>query len=170
VVAAYAGLIGLVACERLVEMVIARRNAAKAFAQGAVEHGQGHWPYMVALHAAFLVACPLEVWLLDRPFVPWIGALCGAVVLCTMGLRYWVIATLGERWNTRVIVLPDAPPIVAGPFVYFDHPNYVAVILELAALPLMHGAWITALVFGVLNLWLLSVRVDVEDRALMRIR
>ncbi len=166
----YALLVGLVACERLVEMVIAKRNAAKALAQGATEHGQGHWPYMVALHAAFLVACPLEVWLLDRPFVPWLAAICGVALVATMGLRYWVIATLGERWNTRVLVLPEAPPIVAGPFVYFNHPNYLAVVIELAALPLLHSAWITAAVFGVLNLWLLSVRIACEDRALGRIR
>ena len=166
----YTILVGLVAAERLVEMVIAKRNAAKAFAQGAKEYGQGHWPFMVALHTAFLIACPLEVWLLDRPFVPWLAAISGAALLFTMGLRYWVIATLGERWNTRVIVLPDAPPIQMGPFVYFDHPNYLAVVIELAALPLMHSAWLTAAVFGILNLWLLSVRIACEDRALGRIR
>ena len=166
----YTLLVGLVAVERLVEMVIAKRNAAKAFAQGAKEHGQGHWPAMVALHTAFLIACPLEVWLLDRPFVPWLAAISAVALVLTMSLRYWVIATLGERWNTRIIVLPDAPAIQRGPFVYFDHPNYLAVVIELAALPLLHGAWITAAVFGVLNLWLLSVRIAAEDRALGRIR
>ena len=92
------------------------------------------------------------------------------VVLAAQLLRWWAIATLGVHWNTRVIVLPAAPRIASGPYRWFPHPNYVAVIAEGIALPLVHSAWITALVFTTLNAWLLSVRVRTEDAALRAMR
>ncbi len=163
---AYLGLVALVAAERLAELMISRRNAARAFARGGVELGREHYPYMVALHTGFLVAAPLEVLLLHRPLIPALAAAMGALLLATMGLRYWVIYSLNGRWNTRVIVVPGLPALTSGPFRWLRHPNYLAVVLELIALPLVHGAWLTALVFSALNAWVLRVRIGVEERAL----
>lgn len=163
---AYSALILATMLERLVEMRISRRNAAWSLARGGREHGRGHFPAMVALHTAFLLGCLAEVWLLDRPFIPAIGYPMLALALACQGLRYWVITTLGPRWNTRVIVVPGLPRITGGPYRWLRHPNYLAVVLEGIALPLIHGAWITALTFTLLNAALLTVRIRTEDRAL----
>lgn len=163
---AYTAFMVLTAAERLVEMVVSRRNAAWSLAQGGREYGQGHFPAMVALHTGFLIACPLEVFLLQRPFYPAVGwTLVGVAVLCQL-LRWWCISTLGQRWNTRVIIVEGLPRITGGPYRYFRHPNYMVVILEGLVLPLIHSAWITALTFTILNAWLLRVRLRCEEAAL----
>jgi methyltransferase len=159
-------LIAAVALERLVELVISRRHERALRARGAVEAGAGHYPVMVAIHAALLVGAPAEVWLLDRPFLPWLGWPMLALVAATMALRYWVIATLGERWATRVLVLPGAPLVAGGPYRFLRHPNYLAVAVEVVALPLVHTAWLTALLCGTANLAILAWRIRVEDAAL----
>lgn len=161
-------VLGLLVVERLAELVVAKRNAAWSFQNGGVEHGAGHYPFMVALHTAFLFAMPAEVLLLERPWVPWLGWICLALAALAQGLRWWVIVTLGPRWNTRVIVIPGLPPVEGGPFRWLRHPNYLAVVTEGLVLPLMHGAWLTALAFTVLNAFLLRTRIAVEDRALGR--
>lgn len=165
-VAAYEALLALVGVERIAELVLSKRHAAAILARGGVEHGQGHYPVMVVLHTAFLAGCALEPWLLDRPFVPLLGIPALALALAAQGIRWWAITTLGVHWNTRVIVLPNAPRIGGGPYRFFPHPNYVAVVLEGIALPLIHTAWITALVFTLLNALLLTVRIRTEDAAL----
>jgi len=164
----YLLLVVLVAGERLVELAISGRNERRLRARGAVEAGAGHFPAMAALHAAWLAACPLEVWLLDRPFLPPLAAAAGGALALTMALRYWVIATLGERWCTRVLVPPGEQRILAGPYRWLRHPNYLAVAVEVFALPLVHSAWLTAAAFGAANLAVLAVRIRVEDRALAR--
>lgn len=166
---AYLLLILAFALERLFELRVSLRNAKESFARGGVEYGQGHYPFMVLVHTLFLLACPLEVYFFERSFNPLIGI--PALVLCflTQGLRWWVIQTLGWRWNTRVIVVPNLPLVKEGPFRYFNHPNYLAVVLEIAALPLVHGAWLTALLFSLLNVWVLYLRLGVEERALGRL-
>jgi len=164
----YALLILLVAAERGVELLVSRRHQRRLRARGAVEAGGGHYPFMVALHSSFLVACVAEVYLLDRPLRPVLAAAAGLVLAASMGLRYWVIATLGERWTTRVLVLPGAPLVAGGPFRWLRHPNYLAVAAEIFALPLVHGAWLTAALWGGANLALLAVRIGAEDRALGR--
>ena len=121
---------------------------------------------MVALHTGLLVGCFLEVAVAHRPFLPALGWPMLAVVLLAQGLRWWCIATLGVRWNTRVIVVPGLPLVTAGPYRILRHPNYVAVVAEGLALPLVHTAWVTATVFTVLNAALLTVRIRCEDRAL----
>ncbi len=162
----YSGLIALVGIERLVELRLSNRNAAWAFAQGGKEAGQGHYRFMTVFHTLFLIACVAEPWLLDRPFVsPW-GFIALGLAIVAQGLRYWAISTLGHRWNTRVIVLPEAQPVTGGPYRFIRHPNYVAVVLELLVLPLVHGAWLTAIVFSIGNLLLLRVRIRVEEDAL----
>ncbi|PZG13720.1 isoprenylcysteine carboxyl methyltransferase family protein [Nonomuraea aridisoli] len=163
---AYALLIGLVVLERLAELVVARRNLAWARSKGGVEYGRRHYPWIVAAHVGLLAAAPAEVWLLDRPFVPALGWPMLAVVVLAQGLRWWCIGTLGRRWNTRVVVVPGMPLVERGPYRWLRHPNYVAVVAEGIALPLVHAAWLTALVFTVVNAVLLTVRVRVEDSAL----
>ena len=159
-------LVLLVAGERLIELAISRRHERRLRARGARESGQGHYPAMVLLHTAWLLACPLEVWLLDRPLVPPLALAAGIALAATMALRYWVIATLGDRWCTRVLVPPGEPRITGGPYRFLRHPNYLAVAVEVFALPLVHTAWLTAAVLGGLNLAVLAVRIRAEDRAL----
>jgi methyltransferase len=166
--ALFFALVVAVALERVAELVVSRRHAAVLRARGAAEHGAGHYPVMVALHTALLLAAPLEVRLLDRPFLPWLGWPMLALVAGTMTLRWWVVATLGERWTTRVLVLPGAPLVAGGPFRLLRHPNYLAVAVEVVALPLVHSAWVTALCCGLANLAVLAARIRVEDRALGR--
>ena len=166
---AYLVLILATGVERLVEVVISTRHARWAFARGGVEYGQKHFPWMVTLHTALLVGALAEVFLLDRPFLPWLGwPMLAIALLCQLG-RYWVIWALGNQWNTRVIVVPGLPRVTRGPYRYrwLPHPNYLIVVIEGIALPLVHTAWITAIVFTVLNaILLLRFRIPTEDRAL----
>lgn len=155
-----------VGVERLVELGRSARNAAWAFDHGGVETGRGHYPAMVGLHVGLLAGSVAEVWLLDRPFLPGLGWPMLALVAGSQALRWWCIATLGPRWNTRVIVLPGLPLVTRGPYRRLSHPNYVAVVVEGVALPLVHTAWLTAAAFTVLNASLLTVRVRCENAAL----
>ncbi|WP_441247992.1 isoprenylcysteine carboxyl methyltransferase family protein [Kitasatospora sp. McL0602] len=164
----YTLLVLLTAVERLAELRVARRNAAWSLARGGVEHGTGHYPAMVLLHTALLLGCLAEPLLATRPFVPELGWPMLALVLAAQGLRWWCIRTLGPRWNTRVIVVPGLPLVAAGPYRWLAHPNYVAVLAEGVALPLVHSAWLTATAFTLLNLPLLGVRLRCEDAALGR--
>jgi methyltransferase len=159
-------LILAVAAERVVELVVSKRNARLAFAKGGKEFGRKHYPVMVIIHSALLLGCVVEVWALHRPFLPWLGWPMLAVAVAAQVLRWWCITTLGERWNTLVIVVPDAPLVRQGPYKWLHHPNYVAVVAEGIALPLVHSAWLTAIVFTLANAWLLTVRIRVENEAL----
>jgi methyltransferase len=162
----FLGLVGLVALERFFELALSRRNAARALARGAVEVGKRHFPAMVALHTLFLIACAAEVVFLRRPFPGLLGYGALALALLAQGLRYWAVLALGERWNTRIIVFPGAPPVTGGPYRFVRHPNYLAVIAEVLFLPLVHGAILTAAVFSAANALLLAVRVRAEEAAL----
>ncbi len=160
-------VVAAVALERLAELVVAQRHARWAFDRGGVELGKGHYPPMVALHTALLVACLVEVHLADRPFIPALGWAALALALGSQALRWWCIATLGPQWNTRVIVVPGAPLVSRGPYRWLSHPNYVAVVVEGLALPLIHTSWLTALTFTVLNaVLLLRFRIPTEEHAL----
>lgn len=155
------------ALERLAELVASTRNARWAFARGGVERGRGHFGPMVALHTALILGAFAEVHLLDRPFVPAVGWPALVAVVASQALRWWCIGSLGPRWNTRVVVVPGLPLVERGPYRWLRHPNYVAVALEGLALPLVHGAWLTAVVFTVLNaVLLLGFRIPAEERAL----
>ncbi|CAM5674840.1 isoprenylcysteine carboxyl methyltransferase family protein [Mycolicibacterium aubagnense] len=162
----YFALIAAVAVERLAELVVSRRNLAWSLARGGREYGFSHYPVMVLLHVGLLVGCVLEPVLLHRPFRPALGWSMLAAVLAAQVLRWWCITTLGPQWNTRVIVVPGARRIVGGPYQWIPHPNYVAVVVEGIALPLVHTAWLTAMVFTVLNALLLRTRLRVENSAL----
>ena len=150
----------LVTVQRLGELILARHNTSRLLAKGAIEIGAGHYPLVVALHAAWLIA----LWTWGRDQDVNVLALIGFAMM--QGLRLWVLATLGERWTTRIIVLPGAPLVTAGPYRYLSHPNYAVVVGEIALLPLaLHLPWL-ALVFTILNAAVLFIRIRVEARAL----
>ncbi|HZR08621.1 MAG TPA: isoprenylcysteine carboxylmethyltransferase family protein [Myxococcales bacterium] len=165
-VAAYLVFLALFAAERIAEVLLSRRNARIALARAGIESGAAHFRWMAAVHALFLPACAAEVLLLHRPFPGALGWVCAGAALAAQGLRWWAIASLGWRWNVRVIVVPSEPPVRGGPYRYLRHPNYVAVAVEMLCVPLAHGAVLTALVFSVLNLLLLRTRIRVEEAAL----
>ncbi|OBJ45336.1 hypothetical protein A5630_14465 [Mycolicibacterium mucogenicum] len=162
----YLALIAAVAAERLVELVVSKRNLAWSLARGGTEYGFGHYPVMVVLHVGLLAGCVLEPVLLDRPFLPALGWPMLAAVLASQALRWWCIAALGPQWNTRVVVVPGASRVVSGPYRWLSHPNYVAVVVEGFALPLVHTAWLTAALFTLLDALLLRIRLRVENTAL----
>jgi methyltransferase len=165
----FLALVALVVVERMVELVLSTRNARRVLARGAVEgESRGFYALMVAAHTLFLAALPLEVFAFDRPFRAPIAFAMTAVVVAAMALRYWAIAALGDRWNTRVLVVPGEAAAVGGPYRFIRHPNYVAVVAEMIALPLVHGAWATALFAVVANAFLLPARIRHEEAALAR--
>lgn len=163
---AYLALIAAVAVERVAELVVSKRNLAWSRERGGTEFGAGHYPVMVVLHTALLIGCIVEVVALHRPFIPSLGWPMLAVVIATQVLRWWCISTLGHHWNTRVVVIPGAERVTGGPYRFLPHPNYLVVVVEGIALPLVHSAWITAIVFTVLNAALLRTRLKVENTAL----
>ncbi len=151
--------------QRVVELGIAKRNEQWILAKGAKEYGKGHYKYMVSLHVVFLTCFLLEVILLERtlsPFWPVILTL----FIVTQSLRLWAIQSLGRYWNTKVLILPDASIVKAGPYKFLRHPNYTIVVLEFLLIPLMFHAFYTAVLFTILNAWMLSVRIPLEERAL----
>jgi methyltransferase len=159
-------LVGVVALERVAELVVSRRNAAWSLRRGGVETGRGHYPVMVVLHTGLLAGMLLEAWVRRPEVGPWLAVPMVALTLASQGLRWWCIGTLGRRWNTRVIVVPGLPLVRSGPYRFFSHPNYVAVVVEGVALPLVHACWVTAAVFTAANAVLLTFRLHVENAAL----
>jgi methyltransferase len=159
-IAAPALILAFVTLQRLAELVIARRNTRALLARGAYEVAPGHYSLIVAVHALWLAAL---WWLaLGKP-VSWPLI---AVFALLQTARLWVLATLGERWTTRIIVLPGAPLVTGGPFRVLPHPNYAVVVAEIAVLPLAFGLWQVALIFTVLNAIVLTVRIRAETKAL----
>lgn len=163
----FSALVVLVAAERVVELVMCRRHRRWARGQGAVEYGRRHYPAMVVLHTGLLVGMLIEVWWAQRDFAPVLGWSMLVIVAAAQALRWWCIRSLGRRWSTRVLVIPGLPLVASGPYRWLRHPNYVAVVAEGVALPLVHGAWLTALVFSVGNALVLAVRLRVENTALL---
>jgi methyltransferase len=162
----YYTLLGIICVERVCELVVSTRHANASLRRGGVESGAGHFPVMVALHFLLLVGCVVEPLAAHRTFIPALEWPMIALVVAANALRWWCIATLGPSWSARVIVVPGMPLVRSGPYRWFAHPNYVAVIIEGAALPLAGSAWITAGAFTVLNAALLTVRLRCETRAL----
>jgi methyltransferase len=155
-------ILALVTLQRLGELWLSNRNTQRLLATGAQEYGAAHYPFIVTVHALWLISL---WWLaLNRPVD---GFWLGSFVLIEIG-RIWVLATLGPRWTTRIIVLPNAPLLRRGPYRLVDHPNYLVVIAEIAVLPLVFGLWRVALIFTVLNAAVLTVRIREENRALGR--
>ncbi len=163
---AFTVLVGVVGLERVAELVVSVRNAAWSRERGGFETGRGHYPVMVLLHTGLLAGMLVEAYLRRPDVAPVLAWSMLALVLASQALRWWCIATLGRQWNTRVIVVPGLAPVRSGPYRWLSHPNYVAVVVEGVALPLVHEAWITALVFTLANAVLLTVRIRVENTAL----
>jgi methyltransferase len=157
--------VGLVAIQRLLELWYSRRNERRLFARGAVEWGRGHYPVIVAVHTLWLASTLVEG-LQRGPEIPAWWPLPLAAFLLVQPLRYWAILSLGMNWNTRVLVVPGGKLVRRGPYRYFPHPNYVVVAVEVLTFPLIFGAWITAIVFSLLNAALLYIRIKTENRAL----
>ena len=162
----YSLFILAIGAERLVELAVAQRNAKWSFAHGGKEFGRDHYPAMVSMHALLLVSCIVEVWALGRPFIGWLGWPMLAIVVLSTVVRWRCVATLGKHWNPRLIVIPGAPLVREGMYRWVRHPNYTAVAAEVAALPLVHSAWLTAIAFSVANALVLAVRIRAEDTAL----
>ncbi len=153
-------ILTLVTLQRLSELVIARRNTAKLLAKGAIETGASHYPVMVALHASWLLGLWYFAW--GQP-VNW--PLFALYVLLQAG-RFWVLATLGQRWTTRIITVPGETLVARGPYKFIHHPNYFVVALEMPLLPLVFSLYWYALIFGLLNLAMLTWRISIEEKAL----
>ena len=158
-------IIVFVIAQRLTEVYIAKRNEKWMLSQGAHEVGVSHYPYMIALHSSFFLFLTIEV-IANKmslsPFFPLLFLL----FLTVQALRIWCLRSLGKFWNTKIIILPDAKVVKKGPYVYFRHPNYAVVCLEIVLLPLMFQAYFTAFCFTLLNITMLSVRIPMEEKAL----
>ena len=162
----FLAFIGALGLERLFELRLSARNARRQLGLGAIEPARGHYAVMAGFHTLFLVSCVAEL-LIYRPRPPLaLAVIALAVALGAQALRYWAMSALGDRWNTRVIARPGDIPVSAGPYRFVRHPNYVAVGLELLAVPLIHGCWRTAVVFTIGNFAILAVRIPAEERAL----
>ena len=153
-------ILALVTLQRLGELVLARHNTRALLARGAIEVDAGHYPLIVAVHAAWLIA----LWIFGRDQE--VNLLALAVFVMLQGLRVWILMTLGPRWTTRILVLPGEPLIASGPYRYLSHPNYIVVAGEIAVLPLALHLPVPALVFSVLNTAVLTIRIRAESRAL----
>jgi methyltransferase len=162
----YFALLGALCLERLVELWLSARNLRWALAQGGQVSGRSDFRLMVAVHAAFPFACALSAWRTGAQAPQWVSAGALGLAVAAQLLRYWAIFSLGRRWNTRIVVIPGAPPVVRGPYRFIRHPNYLAVAIELAAFPLIAGGWRTAVVFSLLNLALMWRRIPAEESAL----
>jgi methyltransferase len=167
-VAGFLGVLLAVAMLRGVELVISRRNQHRLEAQGARKARDPYFHWMVLLHGAVLAGAALEVLWLNRPLIPAVAIVAGALFALANAVRWWVIRTLGSHWNVQVMDSVSLGVISSGPFRLVRHPNYAAVFIELAALPLIHTAWLTALVGSVGHAWVLSRRLAVEEAVLLR--
>ena len=166
--APYTLLVGLVLSERLVELLIARRNLRSARARGGfVAESRSLLPIAV-FQAIWLFACPIEVFLLDRPWMPSLGVPTLALVGLAMALRYWAVATLGDRWNIHTVIVPGEGVVTGGPYRFVRHPNYLALMVETVALPLVHSAWWSACASCLVFPFLLAGRIRAEEAELIR--
>jgi methyltransferase len=162
----YVGFLALLGVERGVELALSRAHRREALAAGGFEVGEHHYRWMAIMHVAFFGACAAEVLVLERPFPGWLGYVALALVVLAQTLRYSAVRALGKRWNVRIVVWPGAKPVTSGPYRFVRHPNYVAVAVEIACIPLVHGAWLTASVFSMLDAAILAVRIREEEQAL----
>ena len=163
-------LVGFVILQRLLEVAYARSNERLMKQQGAIEAGAGHYKWIVLLHVLFFLSLIVEVEMWEPSYGRgWLVFL--AVFIVAQILRVWALASLGRFWNTKILVLPGATKVKSGPYRWIPHPNYIVVAMEIAALPLIFGAWRTAIVFSIANaLLLLLVRIPAEEKALGKLK
>lgn len=153
--------------QRISELIVARRNETWMKKQGAQEYGKQHYIFMVAIHVGFFVVLMMEVNYTNRPLHPFWPYLLFIFFIVQIA-RIWVISSLGKYWNTKIIVLPGAEIVQSGPFKYIKHPNYCIVTIELLIIPIMFQAYVTAIVFLILNQLILAVRIPAEEKALRK--
>jgi methyltransferase len=162
----FLALLAGVGLTRLVELRISRRHQQELSRRGIPKQIDPQFRWMVLLHAAVLVGAGLEVVLLRRPFLPALAAAMTALLAAAVALRWWVIRTLGAHWNVEVMASAPLGIVTQGPFRWVRHPNYAAVFVELVALPLIHTAWLTAILAAAGNAWVLRHRLRIEERVL----
>jgi methyltransferase len=165
-VIAYLVLLGIVAALRLYELRISRLHQREMIARGASKVDEPRFRWMVVLHTGVLIGAAAEVVFLKRPFIPILAAICFALFLAANAVRWWVIRTLGDHWNVQVMNSTGLGVITTGPFRYVRHPNYAAVFTEMLVLPLIHTAWITAIVGSAVHILVLSQRLVTEEKVL----
>ena len=163
----YIAILAVVGLGRLIELRLSRRNQRRLASRGVARVSEPHFRWMVLLHGGVLLGAALEVWLLKRPLIRMLAISMGFVWLLATALRWWVIRTMAEHWNVQVMDSTPLGVVTSGPFHYIRHPNYLAVFVELIALPLLHTAWVTALLGGLAHLWVLRQRIKLEERTLL---
>jgi len=162
----FTALVAAVAVQRALETRVSRRNAEQLLAAGGREHARGQFLAMAVLHPAWLAAMVVEVWAFDRRPIPLVTAVGLAALVAGQALRLLAIRTLGPRWSARIITVPNAQPVTGGIYRYLRHPNYLGVVLEIAGLPLVHMAWVTAIAASAANALVLAARIPAEEKAL----
>lgn len=163
----YLLFLAIVGLERLYELVVSKRHQKAMADEGVEKVAEPHFKAMVLVHTGVLMAAYAEVVLLQRPFVPVLAAVMGAAFLVATGLRVWVIRTMRTHWNVEIMASAPLGVVTEGPYRFIRHPNYLAVVLEMMAIPLIHGAWLTAVVASLANAWVLAQRLAVEERVLL---
>ncbi|MBO1000108.1 isoprenylcysteine carboxyl methyltransferase [Bacillus sp. SD075] len=161
----FAIFIILIAIQRLVELYIAKQNEKQLKVAGAVEYGESHYKWMVLMHLSFFIVLIIEVAVLERN-VAGLWPIWLPLFLIAQSGRIWVIQSLGKHWNTKIIVLPDADVVKKGPYKYIKHPNYIIVATEIIVISLLFNAYYTAIIFSLLNVWMMTVRIPLEEKAL----
>ncbi|MFF2456339.1 isoprenylcysteine carboxyl methyltransferase family protein [Peribacillus simplex] len=161
----FAIFIILIAIQRMFELYIAKQNEKQLKAAGAVEYGESHYSWMVLMHLSFFIVLIFEVTVLDRD-VAGLWPIWLTLFLIAQSGRIWVIRSLGKHWNTKIIVVPDAEVVINGPYKYFKHPNYIIVATEIMVISLLFNAYYTAIIFSLLNVWMMMVRIPLEEKAL----
>jgi len=155
-----------VALLRLAEIRISRRNQRLLAAKGVVKVREPHFRWMVLFHVCVLVSAGVEVVVLRRPLIPILALVAGVLFLSAVTLRWWAIRAMSEHWNIQVMASVELGVVVAGPYRWIRHPNYVAVFVELTTLPLIHAAWLTALLGTAMHYWVLRERIRIEEATL----
>ncbi|PEZ82072.1 isoprenylcysteine carboxylmethyltransferase family protein [Bacillus sp. AFS017274] len=161
----FAIFIILIAIQRMFELYIAKQNEKQLKAAGAVEYGESHYSWMVLMHLSFFIVLIIEVVVLERD-VSGLWPIWLTLFLIAQSGRIWVIRSLGKHWNTKIIVVPDADVVIKGPYKYFKHPNYFIVATEIIVISLLFNAYYTAVIFSLLNVWMMTVRIPLEEKAL----
>ncbi|MFJ8067464.1 isoprenylcysteine carboxyl methyltransferase family protein [Peribacillus sp. NPDC096447] len=161
----FAIFIILIAIQRLGELYIAKQNEKQLKAAGAVEYGESHYRWMVLMHLSFFIVLIIEVVVLERN-MSGLWPIWLTLFLIAQSGRIWAIRSLGKHWNTKIIVVPDADVVIKGPYKYFKHPNYIIVATEILVISLLFNAYYTAIIFSLLNVWMMTVRIPLEEKAL----
>ena len=161
----FAIFIILIAIQRLVELYIAKQNEIQLKSEGAVEYGKSHYRWMVLMHLSFFIVLIIEVVALERD-MSGLWPIWLTLFLIMQSGRIWVIRSLGKHWNTKIIVVPDADVVIKGPYKFFRHPNYIIVATEILVISLLFNAYYTAIIFSLLNVWMMMVRIPLEEKAL----